>query len=96
MRALYTSDGDIPMFDDDMGSPQIKAGRYFIPLLPSSHKNASKIRVLKRDGHSLALAKDGIFNFNRILVRPYRRGDDIVFPRANGDILFTLSIARGD
>ena len=92
MRALYSSDGSIPVYDYNPGSPYLRAGRFFIPLVVWGDAMASKLRVLQ--GYALTLA--AMIDLKRVLVAPYVDGDEIVFPRYDGTEMFRLKIAGVD
>ena len=95
MRTMKYADGEIILYDDDMGAPGLLVNhkRYYIPLVLARNKRASKIRVRTGEGEYYALARDLRVNFAKIVVAPeVAENGDIVFKRYNGETAYRLKV----
>ena len=89
MRTLHTPDGDIGIYNENIGSPCLKVGRYYMPMTAISSRYASRIRI--KQGYAVSLLE--MFNFKRVLAKIERDLTDIVFRRYNGEEMFRLKLA---
>ncbi len=93
MRTIVTDEGNISLYDENLGAPGLSVDRFYIPLVDVNHRRASRIRVFDPNGHQYALAFDLGINLAKVIVQPFRdsRGN-IVFPHADGSVAFTIPL----
>ena len=89
MAALHSLFGQLPVYDEPLGSPMLKMGMHSAVLVPNAHRHASRFRL--KQGFSVSLKQ--LFNFQSVLITPFLEGNDIVFPRFNGTVMFRLQVA---